>query len=115
MNATEIAALDTNGIDTVVVASIDMQGRLFGRRMSSAKFLQIAERGINASSCALGWDYAQSTGLRAEYTGYHTGWHDLRLVPDLGTFRRLPWLESTAICLSNVFAADSDNPVEVAP
>jgi glutamine synthetase len=66
------------------------------------------------SSCVLGWDLDQWPGPSQAYTGHHTGWHDVRLVPDLSTLRPAAWLERTAICVAD-FAELHGDLVEVAP
>jgi glutamine synthetase len=50
-----------------------------------------------------------------EYSGHHTGWHDVRLVPDLDTLRRAAWLERTAIVVADFAELGGDDRVVVAP
>lgn len=112
--------LDLDGLrggdfDTVIIAAPDMQGRLFGKRMPTRLFLQSANSGIHVSSCTLGWDLVQALGLVVEYTGFHTGWHDFRLAPDLTTLRPAPWIEGAAIVLADIVEDESGEPVEIAP
>ena len=108
----DLAAL---GIDTVIVASVDMQGRLFGKRMTPEVFAAKAEEGLNVCTCVYAWDIAQSLGLHVDFAGGHTGWHDFRLIPDLATLRRAAWLEHTAICLADSVEPDGREPLAVAP
>ncbi|CAH0353131.1 glutamine synthetase family protein [Aquabacterium sp. CECT 9606] len=107
--------LDSGHIHTVIVASIDLQGRPFGKRLSSQEFLRVLEVGTNVSSCALGWDFSQSVGMQVSFTGYHTGWHDIRLVPDLATLRRLAWLDGTAFAFGDLFEIGGKNEISIAP
>lgn len=111
----DLQTLAQGDYDTVIVASIDMQGRLFGKRMTPALFVEKQEEGIHVSSCTLGWDIAQSVGLVVEYTGFHTGWHDFRLVPDLAALYPAPWLENTAICLADIVEEESGELLPLAP
>lgn len=107
--------LCAQGYDTVIVAAPDMSGRLFGKRLSPSKLEEFCERGIGVSTCVLGWDLAQDIGLVVPYTGWHTGWRDLLLVPDLGTLRPAAWLERTAIVLADCVEEHTRELVEVAP
>ncbi|HET7236599.1 MAG TPA: glutamine synthetase family protein, partial [Actinomycetota bacterium] len=71
--------------------------------------------GIALSSCVLAWDIDQWPGPMQEYSGHHTGWHDVRLVPDLATLRPAAWLERTAIVIADFAELESDDRVPVAP
>jgi glutamine synthetase len=90
-------------------------GRLVGKRFSPDAFRRMLNEGVPLSSCVLGWDVDQWPGPVQEYTGHHTGWHDVRLVPDLGTLRPAAWLERTAICVADFIEMGSDEPVTIAP
>ncbi len=103
------------GIRTVIVTSADVTGRLVGKRFSVDVFRKLLHEGVPLSSCVLGWDIDQWPGPAQSYTGHHTGWHDVRLVPDLGTLRPAAWLESTAICVADFVEMGRDDLVEVAP
>lgn len=110
------ADLDRQGIDTVIIAGADMQGRMFGKRMSPRIFAAKREEGLHICTCVFGWDMAQSLeGLHVDFAGIHTGWHDFRLVPDLGTLRRAAWLEGTAICLADCVDDQAGTLLAVAP
>ncbi|MBB4660660.1 glutamine synthetase family protein [Conexibacter arvalis] len=93
--------LEAAGIETVIVAAPDMQGRLFGRRMSPAQLRRRLD-GIDLCTCTLAWDIDQSLELQVDYAGFHTGWQDMRLVPDPATLRRLGWLEGVALCFGDL-------------
>ncbi len=67
------------------------------------------------SSCVLGWDVDQWPGPQQAYTGHQTGWHDVRLVPDLATLRPAAWLDRTAICVADFVEMGRDDLVTVAP
>ena len=103
------------GIRTVVVTSADVTGRLVGKRFSVEVFRRLLHEGVPLSSCVLGWDIDQWPGPTQSYTGHHTGWHDVRLVPDLDTLRQAAWLESTAICVADFVEMGRADLVEVAP
>ena len=105
----------TEGFRTVVVTSADVTGRLVGKRFTPDVFRRLVDEGVALSSCVLGWDLDQWPGPVQAYTGHHTGWHDVRLVPDLATLRPAGWLDRTAICVADFVAMRGDELVEVAP
>ena len=111
-------ALDDLGsadVRTVIVTSSDVSGRLVGKRFSPDVFRRLIEDGVALSSCVLGWDVDQWPGPQQVYTGHQTGWHDVRLVPDLATLRPAAWLDRTAICLADFVEMGRDDLVPVAP
>ncbi|MGB3483315.1 MAG: glutamine synthetase family protein [Mycobacterium sp.] len=111
-----VGDLRAAGIDTVVVAGIDMYGRLFGKRMPVRAFERILDSGLHVCSCVYAWDVDQDMDtLKVDYAGGHTGWHDFRLVPDLNTLRVATWLEGSAICLADSIDEKTGEPLPVAP
>lgn len=99
---------------TVVVAAPDLQGRLFGRRMPARQFLADPQATIDICTCALAWDITQNLELDLAWAGWHTGWNDFKIKPDLKTLRPYPGVGETAICLADCLDED-DRPVELAP
>jgi glutamine synthetase len=108
-----LAGLEADGIRSVVVAAPDMQGRLFGRRMSPGQ-LRKRLAGFDVCTCTLAWDMDQELGLDLEYAGFHTGWHDIVLVPDLATLRPLAWLDGVAFCFADLREKDG-SAVPISP
>ncbi|HEY6568068.1 MAG TPA: glutamine synthetase family protein [Actinomycetota bacterium] len=107
--------LEEAGIRTVIVTSADVTGRLVGKRFDVTVFRRLIHEGVSLSSCVLGWDMDQWPGPVQSYTGHHTGWHDVRLVPDLDTLRPAAWMDATAICIADFVEMGRDDLVEVAP
>jgi glutamine synthetase len=108
--------LDRLGIDTVIIAGTDIQGRMFGKRMSPRVFATKVDEGLHICTCVYAWDMAQSLdGLHVDFAGAHTGWHDFALVPDISTLRRAAWLEDTAICLADCVDEHDGAHLAVAP
>jgi glutamine synthetase len=107
--------LEPADIGTVIVASADVSGRLVGKRFAPGVFRSLIEEGVALSSCVLGWDVDQWPGPQQAYTGHQTGWHDVRLVPDLSTLRRAAWLDRTAICVADFVEMGGNELVAVAP
>jgi glutamine synthetase len=91
-----------HGFDTVIVAATDVQGRLFGRRVPVHRFQEEFRNGLDICTCALAWDVTQDLGVEVPFAGWHTGWNDFQLRPDLSTLRRYPGTPGTAICLCDV-------------
>ena len=115
MSKFDLSDLESTDCKTVILASSDMQGRLFGRRIPVGRFLANPLRRINISTCALGWDFSQSDQLKVDYTGYHTGWHDLQLVPDIESIYFLPWLTNSAIVFCDISDVNSDEKLDISP
>ena len=101
--------------DTVILATVDIQGRLVGKRLSPRAFVNKVLTGIHVCTCTLAWDMDQSLeGIAVEYAGLHTGWHDFVIQPDVSTLRVAAWSDRTAICLGD--AVDHDGElVPIAP
>lgn len=101
--------------DTVVLATVDVQGRLVGRRLSPRTFVDKVLSGIHLCTCTLAWDIDQSLdGISLDYAGIHTGWHDYVVRPDVSTLRVAGWSERTAICLGDA-VDDRGELVPIAP
>jgi glutamine synthetase len=95
-------AVAEGAIDTVLVAAIDMQGRLMGKRFQAEFFLESAHRETHGCNYLLATDMEMETvpGYRA--TSWAAGYGDYTLRPDLATLRRTPWLEGTALVLADL-------------
>jgi len=107
--------LHRQGYDTVIVAAPDMHGRLLGKRLSPRKLEEFLHRGIAMSSCTFGWDLPQDIGLEVPYAGWHNGWRDFLLIPDMATMVPAGWLERTAIVICDIVEEHDRSPVEITP
>ncbi|MCB1882549.1 MAG: glutamine synthetase [Geminicoccaceae bacterium] len=102
-------AVADEGIDTVLVCMVDLQGRLIGKRFHARFFL---EGGLEESH---GCDYLLANDLEMEpVPGYAAanwtkGYGDFVMRPDLSTLRRVPWLEATALVLCDVVDHHGDD------
>jgi glutamine synthetase len=103
-------------VDTVVAAFTDMQGRLIGKRLDGDFFLEEEEAGHPVEGCnyllALEMEMDPVPGY--EIASWERGYGDFDLRPDLGTLRRVPWLEGTALVLCDVLWHDG-TPVGPSP
>jgi glutamine synthetase len=108
-------AVADGAIDTVIAAMVDMQGRLVGKRVTGRFFVdQVAQDGVHACSYLLACDVEMEPLPGYQLTSWATGYQDVWLRPDLGTLRRLPWLEATALVLCDVCDEDG-RPVPESP
>jgi len=109
------AEVESGGIDTVVTAFTDMQGRLMGKREHAEFFLdESAEHGIEGCNYLLALDMEMDPQPGYAMASWERGYGDFHLKPDLATLRRLPWLEGTALVLCDV-AWENGSPVVASP
>ncbi len=101
--------------DTVIVTAPDMSGRLLGKRVAPRKFLDFIEAGVPMSNCVFGWDLPQDMGLDVPFAGFHNGWRDFLLIPDMPTLRHAAWLDRTAIVMADIVDEHTRKPVEITP
>ncbi|MCT7374272.1 glutamine synthetase family protein [Chelativorans salis] len=106
------SAAASGEIDTVLVALVDMQGRLMGKRFHIDFFLESAFEETHSCNYLLATDLEMFTveGYRA--TSWAAGYGDYTMKPDLSTLRRIPWLEGTALVICDVL--DHHTHAEVA-
>jgi glutamine synthetase len=112
----ELNELRDGSMDTVVTAFTDMQGRLMGKRLHIDHFLELTDDGHPVEGCnyllALEMEMDPVPGY--EIASWERGYGDFALAPDLGTLRRIPWLEATALVLCDVAWHDG-SPVAPSP
>jgi glutamine synthetase len=110
------AEVEQGRIDTVVVAFTDMQGRLLGKRIEAEYFMESAGRGEPVEGCnyLLAVDMEMDPVPGYAMASWERGYGDFELHPDLATLRRIPWLEATALVLSDVGWSDG-SPVRPSP
>jgi glutamine synthetase len=78
--------------DAVKVAGIDADGQLRGKLMAKSKFLSIAKEGFGFCSVIFGWDMHDQTYFKELLiSNKENGYRDMVAVPDLASFRRIPW------------------------
>lgn len=106
--------LDRLGCHTVAIATPDTQGRPVGRTLPLRRFLDDPEAGVDISSYALVYDLAGIPLEDSPFAGAHTGYHDIRLRPDLSTLRPYPGSPGVALCIADVVDADG-REVALAP
>ena len=92
----------TKEIDTVLVALVDMQGRLLGKRLTGHFFLESLAQGTHACNYLLTLDMEMEPVPGFKAASWDKGYGDFTIQPDLATLRRIPWLPATALVLGDV-------------
>lgn len=100
----------------VKVAGIDVDGVLRGKLMSKDKFLSIAETGFGFCSVVFGWDMHDQVYTRElAISNNENGYRDIVAVPDLASFRRIPWENNVPFFLLSFKDPDSGDSLSVCP
>lgn len=113
-----IEFLRTNlyGDTKVKLAGVDVDGILRGKLVSKDKFLGIAKDGFGFCSVIFGWDMHDQTYFRElKVSNAENGYHDLIAIPDLSSFRRIPWEDDVPFFLVSFFDPDTMEPVSACP
>ncbi|MFC2967760.1 glutamine synthetase family protein [Acidimangrovimonas pyrenivorans] len=95
-------AVSSGAVDTVIVAGIDMQGRLMGKRFHAAHFVDSAHAETHCCNYLLATDLMMATVQGYKATSWEAGYGDYVLRPDMATLRLVPWLEATALVLCDM-------------
>jgi glutamine synthetase len=102
-------------VDTVLTVFPDGYGRLLGKRVVGRYFLDhVAAEGAHACIYLFTVDMDMAPLPGFKLTSWERGYGDMKLVPDLGTARLLPWLPGTALVFCDVYTEDGQ-PIEEAP
>ncbi|NMG41593.1 glutamine synthetase [Chelativorans sp. ZYF759] len=102
-------------IDTVIVAAIDMQGRLMGKRFHAAHFLNGGWEETHCCNYLLATDMEMITVPGYAASSWEKGYGDYVMKPDLETLRRVPWLEGTALVLCDLLDHHTHEDVPHSP
>ena len=113
----ELQAMVRDGrIDTLIVAITDMQGRLMGKRVQAQAFLDgVIDHGAHFCTYLLGTDMEMNTPEGFALMNWETGYGDWIAEPVWDTLRVLPWLEKTAIVLSDTYTEEDHAEIPVSP
>src|SRR5215813_11348790 len=101
-------------VDTVKIGGPDFDGIYRGKRLPADVFLEGLEHGFAQGDVLFGWDIAEELVPGLRFTSWDSGYADLRMVPDLDTFRHVPWEEHVATVICD-FRSEGGEPVQVAP
>jgi glutamine synthetase len=107
--------VESGGVDTVVLALPDMQGRLQGKRFHGRFFVdEVLPHGTEACNYLLAVDVDMNTVGGYAISSWERGYGDFVVRPDLSTLRLVPWLPGTALLLGDVEWLDG-GPVAPSP
>jgi len=107
--------VDRGEVETVLAVFPDMYGRLMGKRITAAYFLdEVAGAGMHACDYLLACDMEMDVIPGYRYTSWETGYGDFHCVPDLATLRRAVWLPKAALVFCDLLDPH-EKPVEVSP
>jgi glutamine synthetase len=96
------ADVASGAIDTVVLAIVDVQGRLAGKRFDADYFLdEVVEHGTEGCNYLLAVDVEMNTVAGYAMSSWERGYGDLLMAPDFSTLRRVPWQPNTALLLAD--------------
>ncbi|MBI2218752.1 MAG: glutamine synthetase [Candidatus Rokubacteria bacterium] len=111
-----LASLVRRGdIDTVLAVFPDGLGRLLGKRLVGRHFVErVLDDGVHACIYLFTVDMEMEPLPGFTLTSWERGYGDMKMVPDLRTLRRIPWLPKTALVLCDVYGEEG-HPVEEAP
>lgn len=100
----------------VKVAGVDIDGILRGKLMSKKKFLSIAQDGFGFCSVIFGWDMHDQTYYKElKISNAENGYRDMIAIPDLSSFRRIPWEDNVPFFLVSFSDPDTGGPISACP
>jgi glutamine synthetase len=116
LDARSLESLVRGGdVDTVLTVVPDGYGRLLGKRIVGRHFVEhVLEDGVHACIYLFTVDMEMEPLPGFTLTSWERGYGDMKLVPDLGTLRVIPWLPKTALVFCDVYGEDGE-PIEEAP
>ena len=111
----ELNDLERGGFDTVLVAMVDMQGRLMGKRYTVPAFLEGGHEETHCCDYLLATDLEMATPDGYAASSWERGYGDYVMKPDLSTLRPIPWEEGAALVLCDVIDHHTHEPVPHSP
>ncbi|MFG1875387.1 glutamine synthetase family protein [Sphaerisporangium sp. NPDC049003] len=97
-------------VDTVLLAIVDMQGRLQGKRLSARYFLEeVLEHAAEGCNYLLAVDIDMNTVDGYSMSSWERGYGDFVMKPDLSTLRRVPWQEGTVMLMADLLWEDGSD------
>ncbi|MEV0677680.1 glutamine synthetase family protein [Actinosynnema sp. NPDC050436] len=102
-------------VDTVLIALVDMQGRLQGKRCAARHFLDVVlPHAAEGCNYLLAVDAEMNPVDGYAMSSWDSGYGDFVMKPDLSTLRRVPWHEGTALVMCDV-EWEGGEPVPASP
>ena len=108
--------VESDEIDTVIVAFTDHYGRVHGKRFDASFFVnEVGEAGTHGCDYLLTVDMDMEPVPGFKSANWELGYGDFRMVPDMPTLRLADWLPATAIVLCDLVDDETHDLVPVAP
>jgi glutamine synthetase len=105
-------ATEEGTVDTVLLALVDMQGRMQGKRLTSGFFLdEVVDNDAEGCNYLLAVDVDMNTVEGYTMSSWERGYGDFVLKPDLDTLRGVPWQEGTALCMADLAWEDASEVI----
>jgi glutamine synthetase len=99
-------------VDTVLLTIADMEGRLQGKRMTTAHFLdEVVEHAAEGCNYLLAVDVDMDTVSGYEMSSWERGYGDFVMKPDLDTLRPTPWHDGTVLLMADLEWEDGSDVV----
>jgi len=96
----------------VKLVGFDVDGIPRGKLVSKKKFLSVAQDGFGFCSVIFGWDMHDETYFKElKVSNMANGYRDMIAVPDLSSFRRIPWEDDVPFFLLSFFDPDTQQPI----
>ncbi|MGB3176882.1 MAG: glutamine synthetase family protein [Albidovulum sp.] len=108
-------AVASGEIDTVLVAAIDMQGRLMGKRFHAAFFVDGGWEETHCCNYLLAVDMEMTTVPGYKSSNWASGYGDYVMKPDLATLRHVPWLPATALVFCDLLDHHTHKDIPQSP
>jgi glutamine synthetase len=100
-------------VDTVLLVLADMEGRLQGKRMTSAHFLEeVAKHGAEGCNYLLAVDVDMNTVDGYAMSSWERGYGDFEMTPDFETLRPIPWHPATVLMMADLHWLDGAEVVQ---
>jgi glutamine synthetase len=93
-------------VHTVECSFPDAHGFPRGKRIPVRHFFDRAHQGFDIANAALVWDRKCDVLPEVAYANWNTGYPDMKAVPDLTTFRPIPWRPGAASVLCDCLEED---------
>jgi glutamine synthetase len=99
-------------VDTVLLAIVDMQGRLQGKRLTKQHFLdEVVPNNAEGCNYLLAVDVEMNTVEGYSMSSWEKGYGDFVMEPDLDTLCLVPWHPATALVIADVKWDDGSDVV----
>ncbi|QPC85496.1 glutamine synthetase [Mesorhizobium sp. NBSH29] len=107
--------VESGAVDTVLACAVDMQGRLIGKRFLARYFVESAHDETHGCNYLLANDIDMEPVPGYKAASWSKGYGDFVIKPDLGTLRKIPWLENTALVLCDLLDHHSHEDLAHSP